>query len=68
MLDPAIHVADKSAWTIGSSPVVTKNGRIAAVKSNAMAHPGRRGLDPIASRSAADGRSRQSIPFGTLQR
>jgi hypothetical protein len=28
-LDPAIHVADKSAWTTGSSPVVTKNGRIA---------------------------------------
>jgi hypothetical protein len=27
--DPAIHVADKSAWTTGSSPVVTKNGRIA---------------------------------------
>jgi len=23
------------------------------------------GLDPIASRSAADGRPRQSIPFGT---
>jgi hypothetical protein len=22
-LDPAIHVADKSAWTTGSSPVVT---------------------------------------------
>jgi len=29
MLDPAIHVADKSAWTTGSSPAVTKNGRIA---------------------------------------
>jgi hypothetical protein len=29
MLDPAIHVADKSAWTTGSSPVVTKNGRFA---------------------------------------
>jgi hypothetical protein len=26
------------------------------------------GFDPIASRSAADGRSRQSIPFGTHQR
>jgi len=28
-LDPAIHAADKSAWTTGSSPVVTKNGRVA---------------------------------------
>jgi hypothetical protein len=27
--DPAIHAADKSAWTTGSSPVVTKNGRVA---------------------------------------
>jgi hypothetical protein len=26
------------------------------------------GLDPIASRSAADGRPRQSIPYGTPQR
>src|SRR5688572_31530893 len=26
------------------------------------------GLDPIASRSAADGRPRQSIPFGTRRR
>jgi hypothetical protein len=28
-LDPAIHVADKAAWTTGSSPVVTKNGKVA---------------------------------------
>jgi hypothetical protein len=27
--DPAIHGADKSAWTTGSSPVVTKNDRLA---------------------------------------
>jgi hypothetical protein len=40
MLDPAIHTADKSAWTTGSfgtktalrafSPVVTKNDKLAA--------------------------------------
>jgi hypothetical protein len=29
MLDPAIHVADKSAWTTGTSPVVTKNDKVA---------------------------------------
>jgi hypothetical protein len=28
-LDPAIHAADKSAWTAGLSPAVTKNGRLA---------------------------------------
>jgi hypothetical protein len=28
-LDPAIHVADKLAWTTGSSPVVTNDGKVA---------------------------------------
>lgn len=34
--DPAIHVADKSAWTIGSSLVVTKHHRRAVFSYEAI--------------------------------
>ena len=61
MLDPAIHVADKSAWTTGSSPVVTKNGRPALLKEgNGSPRPS------VEARTDCAGIERESAPSGRI--